>query len=291
MSSENRDTIISFSQFSMWLNCPHRWELSYAKRLRSKESSVHAVYGTAMHRVLQENIQQIYDTGAPLNTMPELLFEYFHEEFTKELNKSGKLFSDPDELTDLYYDGVEIVNFIHSHWQDYYRPEEEMLNGIETPIDVYPDSSRPKLKFSAYIDVLGSTKTRTRITDIKTSKDGWDRYRVNDMSKISQLVLYRYFYGLQYDIPLNHIDACFFIVKRKPTTPSRVQILDNSYDEIYSKMVIDKFIGFINSGFDGEGNIIPDVSLPAVAGKTEGNCRFCEFKDRHDLCDPNKRKR
>ncbi|HCT53773.1 MAG TPA: hypothetical protein DF712_15080, partial [Balneola sp.] len=48
---EKKKARISWSQFSMYRTCPHRWELNYAKKLRKFIPSIHLIFGTAMHEV------------------------------------------------------------------------------------------------------------------------------------------------------------------------------------------------------------------------------------------------
>ena len=44
---------ISYSQLSMYGDCPLRWKLNYIDRLSIFESNIHLLFGTAMHEVLQ----------------------------------------------------------------------------------------------------------------------------------------------------------------------------------------------------------------------------------------------
>ena len=43
---------ISYSQFSMYRSCPKRWSLQYKDGLKVFTSSIHTVFGTALHEVL-----------------------------------------------------------------------------------------------------------------------------------------------------------------------------------------------------------------------------------------------
>ena len=44
---------VSYSQFSMYMQCPRKWELEYIHNNRSFEQSIHTIFGTAMHETLQ----------------------------------------------------------------------------------------------------------------------------------------------------------------------------------------------------------------------------------------------
>ena len=52
---------ISYSQFSMYSQCPKHWELAYAKGLRTFSQSIHTVFGTAMHETLQHYLTVMYN--------------------------------------------------------------------------------------------------------------------------------------------------------------------------------------------------------------------------------------
>ena len=284
------DTKISYSQFSLWKSCKHRWELAYAKRLRSKVPTVHTVFGTAMHNTLQSYMVEIFKNGEPPLDIVVSLFENMHVVFTEELNKHKQLFSSPEELTEIYNDGVNIVKFIHDRWLTYYNFNDIESVDIELPIDIVPNANKPSLKFVAYLDVVKKYKNhRVVIQDYKTSKDGWNRFQINDESKIAQLILYRYFYSILYNTPIENIDVEFFILKRKPSTPSLVTILPIPNDALYTEMIVKEFNEFIDQGFNEDGSCNTMKVFDATSGKNDNNCMFCEFKDQHDLCPPLKR--
>jgi UDP-N-acetylglucosamine 2-epimerase len=51
---------ISYSQISMYNDCPLRWKLNYVDRVTISESSIHLIFGTAMHDVLQTYLNIMY---------------------------------------------------------------------------------------------------------------------------------------------------------------------------------------------------------------------------------------
>ena len=44
---------ISYSQYSMWAQCPHRWKTAYIDDKREFKESIHTLFGTSMHEVIQ----------------------------------------------------------------------------------------------------------------------------------------------------------------------------------------------------------------------------------------------
>ena len=51
---------ISYSQLSLYNNCPHQWKLRYIDKITESESNIHLVFGTAMHETLQHYLDVMY---------------------------------------------------------------------------------------------------------------------------------------------------------------------------------------------------------------------------------------
>ena len=67
---------ISYSQLSMYNDCPFRWKLNYVDDLRIFESNIHLIFGTAMHEVLQTYLEVMYNDSiknADLLPLEEML--------------------------------------------------------------------------------------------------------------------------------------------------------------------------------------------------------------------------
>ena len=55
---------ISYSQYSMWAQCPHRWKTAYIDGNREFSDNIHTLFGTSMHEVLQHYLNVMYDETA-----------------------------------------------------------------------------------------------------------------------------------------------------------------------------------------------------------------------------------
>ena len=55
---------ISYSQMQIFRQCPHRWKLQYKDKIKRFTSSIHTVFGTAIHEVLQHYLDVMFDTSA-----------------------------------------------------------------------------------------------------------------------------------------------------------------------------------------------------------------------------------
>ena len=52
---------ISYSQYSQWAVCPHRWKLMYIEDRRDFKGNIHTLFGSAMHDVLQMYLTVMYN--------------------------------------------------------------------------------------------------------------------------------------------------------------------------------------------------------------------------------------
>ena len=75
---------ISYSQISMYNDCPLRWKLNYVDDLRIFESNIYLIFGTAMHEVLQTYLEIMYHDSvknADLLNLEEMLRDKMIEQF------------------------------------------------------------------------------------------------------------------------------------------------------------------------------------------------------------------
>ena len=52
---------VSYSQFSLYHQCPNRWKLDYIDGLRTHEQSIHTIFGSSIHEAIQHWLQVIYN--------------------------------------------------------------------------------------------------------------------------------------------------------------------------------------------------------------------------------------
>jgi hypothetical protein len=53
--------MISYSQFSMYNECPKKWSLQYVEGHKQFTSTIHTVFGTALHEVIQHYLTVMYE--------------------------------------------------------------------------------------------------------------------------------------------------------------------------------------------------------------------------------------
>ena len=283
---------ISFSQFYMYSQCPHKWYLTYVRNLSPYQPSIYTTFGTALHETVQEWLEVMYTESAKAADeidLHALLRERMIKTYKKEKYRNGhEHFSDGKEMDSFLDDGIQILDYLKKKRSVYFPIKGTYLAGIETPI-LYP--VKENLYFKGFIDLVFYNKNtdRYRIVDIKTSTSGWKDYAKKDTDKISQVLLYKEFFAKQFDTDIEKIDVEYFIVKRKvpkdpdfPAMGRRVQEFKPSAGKINRSRALKKIGEFVKEGFDTAGQYI-DKAYEKRPSKS--NCKFCVFKD-NPLCNP-----
>ena len=280
---------ISYSQYSQWAVCPHKWKLNYIDELRTFKGNIHTLFGSAMHDVLQTYLTVMYnDTikmadSLPLASMLLHRMKKYYKEIVEDLH--GEEVSSQEEMQEFYEHGLAIIEWFVKKRGMYFNKKGYELVGIEVPIEYDLPN---KIKFVGYIDVLmyDTVRERYKIIDIKTSTMGWNKWAKADKTKTDQLLLYKQFYGKQNDIPLDKIDVEYFIVKRKlydkvDWPQRRVQTFTPANGTPSINKVTNNIQNFIDECFiDGKYN--KEHIYRKEASKK--NCRFCEF-NQTEYCD------
>lgn len=273
---------VSFSQYSNWFNCPHRWFLDFVKKLKVFDPSVHSCFGTAIHETLQLYIETLYKKNATEANEINLL-EHFKPIFNRELEASKDKFTITDDIREEFIEDANdilkcfsnVTNRIKhfpSNKYEFIGVEDEIITPIKNNVD-----------FMCLIDLILKEKStgRYRIIDIKTSTRGWNEYTREDPSKFSQVLLYKAFFSKKYDVPLNMIDVEFFILKRKlwenATYPqSRIQTFTPKHNDKTIKGVLKTFSQFIGECFKPDGTFVEEREIyPKIPGKNKKHCKYC----------------
>ena len=269
---------ISYSQISMYSDCPLRWKLNYVDRLSISESNIHLIFGSAMHEVLQKYLEiMYYDSAknADLLNLDEMLRDKLIEQFKIAEEEDGKAPCTKEELTEFFDDGILIIDFFKKRRNQYFSKRDWELIGCEVPIDV---DLKNNIKIIGYLDVVMRhiPTDSIKIIDIKTSTMGWNKWMKKDENKTQQLLLYKQFYSKQYDHP---IDVEYFIVKRKLYEKAmfpqkRVQKFVPASGKPSMNKVNGRLLKFVNEAFTEEGKQKNDM----IATPNKKACKWCEFK-------------
>jgi hypothetical protein len=280
---------ISYSQMSMFNECPKKWSLQYREGHKSFTSSIHTVFGTALHETLQHYLTVMYEqSGAAadrLNTS-EMLEENLREEYKKQYKaNNNQHFVTPDELREFYEDGVEIIREFSKDKTKYFGKRGWHLVGCEVPIILTPHSKYQNVMFQGYLDVVlyHEPTNKIKIIDIKTSRQGWSKKEKSDENKQFQLIAYKKYFSELYNVPIENIEIEFMIVKRKIFESDiyvikRVQQFKPASGKVKLNKVTKSIESFIERAFDRNG--YKEVEHQP---KLNGNCKWCPFYKTH-LC-------
>ena len=275
----------------MWATCPWQWKLAYIDRHKSEEPSIHLVFGSAIHSVVQYWLQLAFGKGAKRANYFDL-DEMFKDEMVKEfksrtlIQKDGtKIFPcDKIILQEFYLDGIAILKYMRDHYNKIFKIEGWELLGVEIPLKL---EVRKNLNYKAYLDIVfKETKTgEIKIVDLKTSTKGWNKWTKADTKKINQILLYKRYYSEIYKVPEEMITVQFVILKRKlyencDFPQPRISLFEPSDGTPSVNRAVKSFTEFLDSCFDGDGNFNSKVK----ATPSESNCRFCPFSENKSLC-------
>lgn len=280
---------ISFSQFSTWYKCPHKFYLDRVKGLKKFEDSVNTCFGTAMHNAIQQYIKTLYTVGvAEADSLD--LNKIFKESFQEELKNATDLKYTDDDYTEFVFDGEDIIQtfLTTSNRIKHFPSNKYEFVGVELEITV---PIKNNIDLIAFLDLVLKDKQTgdIKILDFKTSSMGWNEAQQNDITKYSQLLLYKAIYSKKFGIPLHKIDVEFFILKRKlfenvSYPQSRIQLFIPPHKSTHVASTVRDVSDFITKCFTVDGEYITDVGqYPKTPGKNKKNCKYCPHLK--NICD------
>ena len=130
---------ISYSQLTMYGDCPLRWKLNYIDKLSIREPSIHLLFGTAMHEVLQRYLEIMYfDSVKNANklNLEQRLHDKMMERFKIDKEAYDKNPCTKEELREFFQDGCDILDFFNKRRGEYFSKRGYKLIGCEVPIEV-----------------------------------------------------------------------------------------------------------------------------------------------------------
>ena len=290
---------ISYSQMSIFRSCSYRWKLQYKDKVKKFNSSIHTVFGNAIHETMQHYLDIMYEKSAAAADREINTEEYFREKFIGDYQEQYKKnnnqhFSTAEEMREFFEDGVAILDWFKKKRSRYFTRKGTYLVGCEIPIVIAPNKMLNNILYTGYLDVVTyNENTDTfKIIDIKTSTKGWNKFDKTNEDKHFQLILYKEFFSEQYGIPLDKIDIEFFIVKRKvldwndekimsPHQAYRVQTFTPPSGKIKINRAKKAVMDFINVCFNSSGEI-KEIDYPKSPSKW--NCTFCPYGEDKELC-------
>ncbi len=266
----------------MWRECNYRWKLAYVDDLRTHDQSIHTIFGTAVHRVLQDWMEQdLYGDKTQKFATTVDLSDKFRDILIEEAKphmktEDGFLFT-RQELEEFYHQGCEIIQYVQKNQEKFFPTKDTKLYAIEHELNA---DINDHVYFIGYIDVVTYNEKTGDYTlyDLKTSSRGWNKYAKQDKKKTDQLLLYKIFFAKEKNIPYNKIKVVFTILKRiliESQYPiPRVSEFEPSNGQPSLRKAWDSMSEFVDKAFIDEG-----YNSNQVANPSKNNCRFCEFSE------------
>jgi hypothetical protein len=274
----------------MWAQCPHRWKTAYIDGHREFTESIHTLFGTSMHEVIQAFLTVMYeDTAKAAEALPleEMLRIRMKRNYESAMVKNGGVeFCTQKDMVEFYQHGLLILEFIRKKRAQYFSKKGYELVGIEVPLEYDLPNG---VKFIGYIDVVIRDTVRdvVKIYDIKTSTMGWNKWMKADKNKTDQLLLYKQFYSKQFNHPMDKIEVEYFIVKRKlyenlDFPQKRVQKFTPANGTPSINQVTKRLSEFMTECFTSDGEYNTQHIYRKEASKK--NCKYCDF-NQTEYCD------
>lgn len=290
---ELKQKTISYSQFSLFSQCPKRWKLDYADNLRTYSQSIFTLFGTCFHNTIQNYLHVLFNKSVKEAESIDLN-DYLKKQLMSLYAASvedGNHYTTPQELSEFYNDGVAILDYFKKKRSVFFNTKHHKLMGIEEPLRV---ELQKNIVFLGFIDIIiKDTRDDTYVIfDIKTSTAGWNKYQKADKTKTAQLLLYKEYYAQKLGVDVESIDVEYLIVRRKINedlefAPKRIQTFVPASGKPSRNKVQNMLNEFIDNCFTDEGEYKLDASYPAV--KTS-KCKYCPYVNDETLCPKKERK-
>lgn len=282
---------ISYSQYTTWANCGHAWKLKYVDGHRFDDTSIHTIFGTAMHETIQEWLEILYNQSENVGRSVYLndgfkdkLLTLFKENITVSESGEKTFLTDKPTLMEFYEHGCQILTYIQNNYKKIFPTTNVKLHSIEFPLEI---EIRNGVQYIGYIDVVTFNEETGKyvLYDLKTSRSGWTEYQKKDPVKVGQLLLYKRFFSQQLGIDEKNISVEFVVLKRIIAETTQYPIPRVSkFEPPNGPPSMTKswayFQKFVDTCFSENGDYItaqePKPSIDA--------CKWCVYKDKPDLC-------
>lgn len=215
---------ISFSEYSTFQECPHKWFLNYMLKIPS-DSSEELIFGSSLHDTIESMLtnKNLMGMSGNMQVVESIYKDNLKQQLLgindlKLLYKMREGWVAPT-FTKQAKELLQELN-IKSRYKEY------DIVDVEIKLDGMPIVEREDviMTYKGFIDmVLQHKKTgRYLIIDWKTSGKPWkiDEKELNP-NFYTQLKLYKHFYSLKKDIPIDMIDLAFYNLPRNEPRKQR----------------------------------------------------------------------
>jgi hypothetical protein len=301
MTSSNNDlslkgkSIVSFSQYKMFYECPKHYKLVYIDKIGKYDDSLELDFGDSIHKTLQEYLHTYYEktiNEADNLNLRGIFFNYFLERYEKNSKKDAGHYGTKEQLLEYCKDGEAIIDYFKKHKTTFFSKKNVKLLGTELNIIDTVIESKQNVLMKLLLDVVLHDEKNDEliIYDFKTSRQGWRDNKKKDKMITDQLILYKKFYSLKYNFPIEKIKIAYIILKRKLFEHSefpqkRIVAFAPAAGSVSVNKAMKRLNEFVEYVFDENGQRIADKEYPAHSGEKDSNCTYCPFKRDYANCD------
>ena len=193
---------ISYSELKNWCHCPYYHKLVNIDKLKGFEGNEYTAFGTALHSVCENLLNEHIDANDDSFFVKELRQEL--KKLDHDLNK--------ELVVSMFKQGKKIIPellpALKTHFGDY--------EVVQTEEKLYePMSELDNYLFKGFVDLVLKTKDgKYHIIDWKTCSWGWGAKKRSDKMIIYQLVLYKHYFCKKHNIEPNNVETHFALLKR-----------------------------------------------------------------------------
>lgn len=287
---EPKSKSVSYSQYSTWKSCPHKWKLTYIDNLGEYDSSLNTVFGDAIHEAFQTYVDVLYNKSASEADSLDLI-KLFNDSMynalkeikldEKENVNAKKLVYTKEDLFGFLQDGKDILDWfsIPKNRIRFFPSKVYEVLGIEMEINT---PIRDGIRYKGYLDLVLHNKIdkSIRILDFKTASFGWNKYQKADTTKINQLLLYKKFLSEKLNVPLTNISVEYIILKRKLMegySQERGEKFIPSNGKVSVNEAYKNFECFLDECFNSDGTHNKKHHYKKTPGKNRKSCKYCIF--------------
>ena len=295
---------ISYSQYSVFKECPLRWDLTYRQGNYMPTPSIHTTFGTAIHACIQEWLTLLYTSTIKASEGYDFesnLERYMIETYKKEKeNNNNTHYSNEKELQEFFEDGVAILKYLRRNRSKIFDVKWQELVAHELQLNTPVFLENLNIYFNAFLDtvflvkILGNSADDIRYTvlvlDWKSSTKGWGDWDLKSDKKLNQVRLYKHYFAQQFGWPMESIDVEFKVLKRKVNTfqldsgydmeTPRLQTVIPTQGKSKIKAAVDDLQSFVKTCYNEDG-----THAEGYYQANPGNaCKFCPFRNT-EMCE------
>ena len=245
-TEEQKISKISFSEYSTYLQCQHKWYLNYYLRLPG-DFSDELIFGSALHNTIEciltkPLFKNLYKMDKS-KTVKDLFKGFLVDELKKITDEPFLIRFHKQGLANIFLFQAEKLLI---EWDFFNRFKDYEIADVEFHLDAMELYSNEKVRvnFKGFIDLVLKHKTdgTILIIDWKTSSAAWDiaKKLKDNTNFFAQLALYKYFYSKAKNIPLSQIETRFYNFPRN--VPKEQSPFSGNLKETYILHFIEGFI-------------------------------------------------